>query len=58
MKVSLKIKHVDGSTNVIAKGIIPTHGENVNLEYRFEGMTYGYTITKTELLKQKDKLKQ
>ncbi|WP_407430602.1 hypothetical protein [Arcticibacter sp.] len=37
-----KVKHVDGVTDVIAKGRV-INGEFVG-EYKFQGMTYGITI--------------
>lgn len=36
------VTHVDGKTQVIAKGVI-INGEFIG-EYKFQGMTYGVTI--------------
>lgn len=45
----IKIKHVDGVTDVIAKVIL--NKEDINLEYRLDGMTYGRTIDFQEAIK-------
>ena len=37
-----KVKHVDGITDVIARGLI-INGE-FRGEYKYQGMTYGITI--------------
>lgn len=40
--MKVKIKHVDGITDVIAK---VSFGNEITLNYRFEGMSYGRTLT-------------
>ena len=45
MKVT--IKHIDGKTNVIAK-LLP--GTKYQLEYTFEGMTWGRSLNEEEAL--------
>jgi hypothetical protein len=45
----VKIKHVDGVTNVLAK--VHLGQSEINLEYKFEGMTYGRTIGLEEAIK-------
>ena len=42
--MKVKIKHVDGITDVMAKVFICDSRE-ISLDYRFEGMDYGRTIT-------------
>ena len=44
--MKMKIKHIDGITDVMAK--VHKLGNEINLEYRFEGMTYGITLTVSE----------
>jgi hypothetical protein len=43
------IKHVDGKTDVKAK--ILKFGDSINLEYKFQGMTYGRELTTLEACK-------
>ncbi len=40
------IKHVDGRTDV--KANILRFGKSINLEWRFQGMTYGRELTLSE----------
>jgi len=49
MQITVTVLHVDGKTKVKAKGILIPNKNEVNLEYRFEGMTYGRTLTIDEL---------
>jgi len=44
--MKIKIKHIDGITDVMAK--VHKYGNEINLEYKFEGMTYGQTLTVSE----------
>ena len=44
--MKIKIKHIDGITDVMAK--VHKYGNEINLEYRFEGMTYGRMLTVSE----------
>lgn len=43
MAIKKTIKHVDGVTDVVAKGVINANNEFVG-EYKYEGMTYGVII--------------
>lgn len=47
--MKIKIKHVDGVTDVVAK--VHFGKSEINLEYRFEGMTYGRTVGLAEAVK-------
>lgn len=44
--MNIIIKHVDGKTNVKAKVLM--FGESINLEYKFQGMSYGRELTLLE----------
>lgn len=46
--MKIKIKHVDGKTDVIANIFI---GTEISLEYRFQGMSYSQTIDKGVAIK-------
>ena len=45
--MKIKIKHIDGKTNVIAKVLPWTKYE---LEYKFEGVTWGRTLNEEEAI--------
>jgi len=43
---TIVIKHVDGKTNIKAKVLM--FGSSINLEYKYQGMTYGRELTLSE----------
>jgi len=42
------IKHIDGNTDIIAKILI--FGNSINLEWIYQGMTYGRELTYSEAI--------
>lgn len=50
--MKVKIKHVDGKTDVIAKVFFSSNGV-ISLDYKYEGMSYGRTIDMCEAIKLK-----
>jgi len=43
---TIVIKHVDGKTDVKAKVLM--FGKSINLEWKYQGMTYGRELTLSE----------